>query len=590
MLNFIGQWVLFKMKSDIIMNNKTATTGPCPDFCPNMLDINAGVISIQILKQLKRVALLIALFSLLFFSSGNLFAQGFYTYWINNARGSAPETCVASAVDIGTNVYFLGRYYGYTNHIASTTLTNQIAISNLFLAKFNGSSVAVPAWAKVVVTDYPISNARLVDDFNGDIVVAGSFGGTNLGFGGGTLTNYDSSGNYSEDVFVAKFNTSGTLGELIQMGGTAEDTLGDLKMDPARTPSGFYVTGSFQSTNFVAGVSNLTRLSTSGADFYVAKYNLSGSLLWINQGAYAAGTCIAIDSSNNCYVGGTTLGPASFNGASPSNPITTNFLAKYDNKGDLLWVRGDVPVGSQMYVDKNQNIYLAGTFNNALQFGNVALSNSAPSTIFVAKCDTNGTPLWAESLPGWGYDSVGGITIDSVQNCWVAGYFASSPSPTGLPTNSIAVLGCFDSSGNVLATSQITGAGPSTASSVSGIFNNFNGNICVSGTYSTNLDFYHSPYSPYKDYAVTNNNGTCDIFATTCGVLPELRLTASGTNLICSWPSLVDTFQLQTVTNLSGSSWTTVGLGAVSTNGQMVVTNSISGGTRFYRLIIKSGP
>lgn len=548
----------------------------------NVRGAGAGGIAYQYIRQLNWATPVAVLFWV-YFSVANVSAQGFYSYWINNARGSAPETSVASAEDGGTNVYFLGRYYGYTNYIGNTTLTNEIAVSNLFLAKFSGSSTAVPAWAKGVVTDFPISNARLVDDYDSDIVVAGSFGGTKLSFGGGNLTNYDTTGSHSEDIFVAGFNFLADLDWLIHMGGSSEDTLGDLKIDPSRDPSGFYVTGSFQSTNFAAGVSNLTRESTSGADFYVAKFDMSGNLLWINQGAYAAGTCIAIDALNNCYVGGTTLGPATFGGVSPSNPTTTNFLAKYDPNGNLLWVRGDVPVGSQMYadVDYSQNIYMAGTFSNVLQFGSVIISNNAPSTIFVAKCDTNGSPLWAESVPGWGYDGVGGITVDSAQNCWVDGYFASSPSLSGFPTNSVAIVGCFDPYGNVIATSQIAGAGPSTASSVSGVLNNFFGNICISGTYSTNLDFYKT--------SVTNQNGSCDIFALTASALPQLKLTTSGTNLICSWPSLMDTFELQTVTNL-GSSWTAVSAGTTTTNGQFVVTNSVKGSMGFYRLVIKPGP
>jgi hypothetical protein len=562
------------------MNTKTALGR---NFYPNIRGFGAVEFAFRPGKRFKWAAPLVVLFSLLCFSTANLSAQGFYSYWINNARGSAPETSVASVEDNGTNVYFLGRYYGYTNHIGNMTLTNEIAVSNLFLAKFNGSSTAVPAWAKAVVTDVPISNARLVGDFNADIIVAGSFGGTNLSFGGGNLTNYDRTGSHSEDIFVAGFDYLASLDWLIQMGGGAEDTLGDLKLDPSRNPSGFYVTGSFQSTNFAAGVSNLTRESTFGADFYVAKYDMSGNLLWINQGAYAAGTCIAIDALNDCYVGGTTLGPATFGGVSPSNSTTTNFLAKYDPNGKLLWVRGDVPVASRMCadVDYSQNIYLAGNFSNVLRFGSVTLSNNSPSTIFVAKCDTNGSPVWADSVPGWGYDGVGGIIVDSANNCWVDGYFASSASPSGLPTNSIAIVGCFDPYGNVIATSQIPGVGPSTASSVSGSLNNFSGNICIAGTYSTSLDFY-------KNSAVTNQNGSCDIFALTASAQPQLKLTASGTNLICSWPSLMDKFELQTVTNL-GSSWSDVSTGTTTTNGQFVVTNSVTSGTRFYRLAIKPG-
>ena len=528
-------------------------------------------------RRLRRFGIWTVSFSLLLLPVEAAFAQGIYSHWINKTGGTVPATSLGAAMDTSTNVYVLGRFYDYTNRIGSTTLTNLIGVSNLFFAKFTGNAVTPPAWAKTVVTEYPVSQARIVSDSSGDCIVADSFGGTNLSLGGSTLTNFGTAGGHSEDVFVAQFNTAGTFQRLMQLGGTSEDTLGGLTIDHGfGSASGFYLTGAFQSTNFSAGSTNLTRLSSSGSDCFAAKFNLSGSLLWIQQGAYAVGSCIEVDTSNNCYVGGTTLGPATFNGLSPANPTTTNFLAKYNKNGNLLWVRGDVPVGSRLAADKLQNIYLTGTFSDVLQFGPITLSNNSPSTIFVAKCDTNGTPLWARQLPGWGYDDVSAITVDSVGNCWVAGYFASSPQAT-LPTNSIAIIVCFDNAGNLLAVSQTKGDGPSAADAVCGTGNNFNGNICVSGTFITN-------FVMYGKYVVTNLSGA-DIFASVGGVSPQLKISTSGTNLILNWPVVTSTFTLQVVTDLSGASWSTVGNG-VNVNGQMTVTNNpIGSSVRFYRLI-----
>lgn len=536
-------------------------------------EIKEMIMKIWNSKKWSRSLAVVALLSL--FPTANAPAQAIYARWINKSGGTVPESVLGATEDASTNIYVLGRFYGLTNKIGTTTLTNWIGVSNVFLFQFKGNSINAPAWARAAVTEYPISNARIKGDFNGDIIVAGSYGGTNLGFGTTSITNYGSQGDHSEDVFLAKFNNPGTLGWLNHIGGTAADSLGDMAIDPARTASGFYVTGSFQSTNFFAGNTNLVRQSTNGSDCYTAKFDLSGNLLWMSQGIYASGDCIAVDSSNNCYVGGTVLGPATFGGSSPSNQTTPNFVIKYDGTGTPLWVRGDMTVGSRIGVDKAQCIYTAGTFSNVLQIGGVTLSNNSPSTIFLAKYDTNGNPLWAQQLPGQGYDGFTGLMIDRNANCWITGYFAST-NQTEPQMNSMAVIACFDQSGNLFAMSQAGGLPASVASGVTADANGFN--ICVFGSFATNL-FLANKYS-------LTNAGNADIFASIVGLGPKVNVTATSTNVVLSWPAITENngFVLQAITNFASTNWSTVGSGS-AVNGQKVVTNVTTGNAQFFRLV-----
>ena len=85
-----------------------------------------------------------------------------------------------------------------------------------------------------------------------------------------------------------------------------------------------------------------------------------------------------------------------------ANQTATNFIAKYGPTGALLWVRGDPTLGSRIAVDSAQCLYTAGTFSNVLPIGSITLSNNASSTIFLAKYDANGNPLWAQQLPAPG--------------------------------------------------------------------------------------------------------------------------------------------------------------------------------------------
>src|SRR5262249_19312434 len=66
---------------------------------------------------------------------------------------------------------------------------------------------------------------------------------------------------------------------------------------------------------------------------------------------------------------------------------------------------------------------------------------------------------------------------------------------------------------------------------------------------------------------------------------PQLTITASGTNVILSWPTNAVGFTLQSTTNFrSSASWVTNSSAPVVVNGQNNVTNPVSGPQQFYRL------
>ena len=519
---------------------------------------------------LRNLAILVLL-SL--FPAASALAQSIYASWFNTCGGTVPGIVLGAAVDDGTNVNVLGRFYGPTYQVGTTTLTNWLATSNLFLFQFKGSSTNPPIWAEAAITEYPVSNGRICGDFSGNIFVAGSYGGTNLIFGTTGITNYNT--DHSEDVFLARFATSGSVTWLKHIGGTAEDSLGDMALDPAISPSGFYVTGSFLSPAFTAGGTTLTRQNPGGSDSYAAKFGLNGNLLWMSQGTYSTGDYIAVDTANNCYVGGTVSGAATFGGTSPMNQTTTNYVVKYNSAGTPVWVRGDVVLGTHLAVDNVQCLYTAGTFSNVLQVGSTTLSNNSTATIFVAKYDASGNPLWAQQLPGLGYDGCTSVWIDRLANCWVTGYFAATNQTPPL-MNSTAVLACFDASGDLLALSQ---GGGSPSSTVAGMTADaFLSNLIAFGNYATNFSFANK-------YTVTNT-GNADIFASIVALAPKVATTTHGTNMVLSWPAITENkgFVLQAITNFGSTNWVTVG-SAANVNGQYMITNAMTNTARFYRLV-----
>jgi hypothetical protein len=501
-------------------------------------------------------------------------AQTIYAYEMYSESGTSPALALDNCLDLSTNSYVLAQFTAPTR-INGTLIPNNSGCTNILLMQFLFSTATYPRWVVAPVTDYTVSHARVgCPTFGGYTYVAGSFSGTNLTFGATTITNLATVADHSADIFLAAFDFNGNLAFLKQAGGSADDLLGSMVTDSS---GNCYVTGTFKSPTFSADAFSLVRQSTSGGDCFTIKYDSGGNVLWIKQGSYANGCCLTVDSAGNCYVGGTISGPATFDGVSPSNPTTTNFtttnfLAKYNSSGTLLWVRGDLIVGNYLTVDSSQNIYTTGTFSNVLNFSAISLTNQAASTIFVAEYDSNGNVLWANQLPGLGDDSATGLVVDNQAHCWVSGYFAAAASPT----NTVAAIANYDQNGNLFALSHVN---PAYASMVGNVTTGGGGpgaNVFIAGSYSTNFNL--------GNQNILNNHGNLDVFSARLLILPEVTMTRTGTNFVTSWPAFISTgFTLQTSPNISAGNWSSLGSGT-TVNGQNVITNTITSGAHFYRL------
>ena len=93
-----------------------------------------------------------------------------------------------------------------------------------------------------------------------------------------------------------------------------------------------YVTG-----DTYGGLDNNTNAGSN--DFFLAKYNSSGAYQWTQQLGTSSGDIgygVAVDSSNNIYVTGQTAGGLDNNTNAGSNDF---FLAKYNSSGSYQWTQ-----------------------------------------------------------------------------------------------------------------------------------------------------------------------------------------------------------------------------------------------------------
>ncbi len=156
------------------------------------------------------------------------------------------------------------------------------------------------------------------------------------------------------------------------------------------------------------------------SDVFIAKYDTDGNQVWAKQfGSIHRewGNGVSLDSSDNVYVTGTTMGDLFGTIAGESDA----FIAKYDTDGNQVWAK---QFGSDLHdssnnisLDSSDNVYVTGTTN-----GNISDTNVGSDDAFIAKYDTDGNQVWAKQF---GNDSLVegiGISADSYGNAYVTGY------------------------------------------------------------------------------------------------------------------------------------------------------------------------
>ena len=200
-----------------------------------------------------------------------------------------------------------------------------------------------------------------------------------------------------------------------------------------------YLTGEFYSSNFTIGSFSLAKIGL--VDFFIAKYNSSGNVVWANSvGAannYSSGISITSDNAGNIFVTGTfssatiTFGTTTItNSKEGSDDI---FIVKYDSNGNVVWAKGaggtDNEVCYDISTDASGNIYAIGYFEStSFNIGSIVLTSDiyADEDAFIAKYDKNGNEIWAKSISGNSHDIGTNIKIDANGNVLIAGHFQSS--------------------------------------------------------------------------------------------------------------------------------------------------------------------
>ena len=151
--------------------------------------------------------------------------------------------------------------------------------------------------------------------------------------------------------------------------------------------------------------------SAGNTDLFMLKYNSSGTKQWTKQlgsSGRDSANAIAIDSSGNLYVTGMTFWGLDWNTSAGSNDF---FVVKYNSSGTKQWTEqlgsASSDIANGVATDSSGNVYLAGVTYGGLD-GN---SNHDNSDLFVVKYNSSGTKQWTKQYGTDRYDEARGCLL-----------------------------------------------------------------------------------------------------------------------------------------------------------------------------------
>jgi len=337
--------------------------------------------------------------------------QGNFDYFIAKYNGSGvlqwTRQVGASGGDTegnGISVDGSGNSYitGFTN-VAISGQTKPGGGQDYFIAKYNSSGVL--QWTRLVGAGGDTEATGISVDSGGNSYITGF---TSVSISGQTLI-----GTYG--YFVAKYDTSGALLWTVLVGAIGGNI------------NGLGISVDSSGNSYITGTTNVAlpgQIKQGNKDYFIVKYNSSGVLQWTRQVGASGGTSlgwgVSVDASGNSYIAGDTN--VALSGQALIG-IQDYFIAKYDISGTLQWTREVGVSGWQVHAagisaDTNGNSFITG-------YTPVGISGQTLIGIqdyYIARYNNSGTlQVTREFGASGGTASGAGISVDNNGNSNVTG-------------------------------------------------------------------------------------------------------------------------------------------------------------------------
>ncbi len=329
-------------------------------------------------------------------ASDNTTSNGFTTKYFTTFLGtSSGEEGRGIDSDSDNYTYITGGTYGGLN--SNTNSGDQ----DIFLVKMDNETVT--HWTVQLGSSSNDSGRGVAVDTSSNIYVTG--------YTEGGLNGYTNLG--EEDIFLLKYNSSGTIQWTRQLG-TSES---DIAHGVAVNSNYIYVVGETE-----GGLDNNT--NSGDKDIFLVQYNASGTRLWTQQLGTTSDDVaygVEVDSSNNAYVTGKTYGGLDNNSNFGSADI---FLAKYNSSGVLQWANQYGTSSEDVayaITHRSSNVYLTGYTKGNLN--SESNSHTGSADVFIINDYDNSTYRNTVLLGGGTNNAEKGrsISVDSSNNVYVTG-------------------------------------------------------------------------------------------------------------------------------------------------------------------------
>lgn len=283
------------------------------------------------------------------------------------------------------------------------------------------------------------------------------------------------------DIFIAKYDCTGKFIWAKSAGGKDLDNCSSITTD---NNDNIYITGYFTGP---AKFEDTTIISFGSKDAFIAKYDHTGKLIWIEQEGgrkYDTGQKIISD-DKYLYLAGhykdiSEFGDTTLYASSGSPHI---FISKYDTSGSLIWIRSAGNIDdmrgnkvNDIAIDRNKDIIITGAFTEESIFSNDTLTPVGNYDIFLTKYSNTGELLWIKQAGGIYMDEGYSVAIDEKNNIYAAGCFQDNAifPDTVLPggARNDIFIAKFNESGDMVWLNKIDGPHTDVVNSIAYSNNN----------------------------------------------------------------------------------------------------------------------
>lgn len=324
----------------------------------------------------------------------------------------------SAAVDYAGNVVVLGSFQG-TLDFGGGPLTSA-GSNDVFVTKQTAAGAFF--WSKRFGASGDDQGTGVAVDSLGNVLIAGFFTGS-IDFGGGALTSAGGT-----DIFVAKFDPSGSHVWSKRFGSTGSDQGLALAVDPA---NGVTFAGSFSgSVDFGGGAI----VSAGLTDIFLTRLDSGGAFVFSRRFGDAtaqAPSAVAVDPVGNVLLAGSFQGLLNLGGATLSSSGSYDaFLAKYDSVGNHIFSKrfGDTTDqrGLVLAAGPGSEIFFGGLFAGTMDLGGGAIVSAGGNDAWLAKYDSAGNHIWSRRFGDASNQRAAGVAVDPGGDAILVGSFAGS--------------------------------------------------------------------------------------------------------------------------------------------------------------------